>query len=256
MISKEEKPFYVRLSESKNDFFRISFNNEYLSEINKYEKTTFEYRRAILCPTAVSVEKNKIDVMQYVKDTDKSLNFYIPFRHTNQNDSLQGLTICNTMNYAIFFAKKLPLLLTKNNLELWFNIGIGFFYETEFELIKEPEWDDDLTNFIKVKCGINASRKVYDEINDFRKYALNRKNLELTLEYNHSKTIKEENLIKFGIIFAALKHYNEKKFRLINKEEVIENSIRENNLENPVLESYTKVALRLENLCQKERIRY
>ena len=76
--------------------------------------------------------------------------------------------------------------------------------------------------------------------------------------HNHTHIIADsmstkEDLIKFGMIFAATKHYENKTFTLENIGEAKENSLIEDNLKDPIKKSYTKVALKLVDLCKYPR---
>ncbi|HIH32309.1 TPA: hypothetical protein HA235_06400 [Candidatus Woesearchaeota archaeon] len=265
---------FLRLMQ-KDDFFKVAFKPENIADIYKYEDAMNINRRVILEPIRFSNPEDEKEVNKYINDAPKNLVHYICHLHTLQEDPNQGLTICNNMNYAIFFAHTVKMFLTESTRGIWFDTGIGHFYGRPFELINKPDWKDDFTVYIDKLYNTNKEtvfkskeqtlkdkeNVLHNEMEDFRKYVKDRDALTLKLNFEDAKTIYDEvyktitkeDLIKFGMIFAATKHYENKTFTLENIGEAKENSLIEDNLKDPIKKSYTKVALKLVDLCKYPR---
>ena len=265
MVNIISKPFYLRNMESEDDLKRVSFNMQYFPQVEAYFNANHKNRHAIICPAGDSDESSKQTVITWIKRPDLPYVYYVPFDFTDQIDPKQGLTICNTMHDAIYFADTIDVLLNKTMKDVWFDIGIGFFYGNKFQMIEKPTWNDEYTQFLEGLCNADPkkviSRKAIesdkgtlnDKLKDFRTYVNRKDEYEFNIEFEDYKTQTRESLIKFGIIFAALKHLDDKSFKLANKDEALYNSMLEDKETPPILKSYTKVALRLDDIFAGKR---
>ncbi len=226
--------------------YKIDFNPEFLHEVEEILKSEKE-KTTLLCSVRGANKKD-------LKNIEEKRSFlwahdiesYFPNSHNNQKDLYKGLLICNTMAFMIRILDNVTVIHTNKSGGTAFDAGVTESFDKKIHLL-EHENDEPFLNYLKIKSGKEADDSFYRHIQLMKNYIRKNDNIQFEFKHDGIGPIKD-SLFGFGLIYGELKKHPSKQFTILNREELKDISALQSKQDPPILKSYTKVALILEDL--------
>jgi hypothetical protein len=238
---------------TENLLYRIDFDMKHFDKIKSFLNSANNI--VIYCSVREAVGEDIKEVKKFMGLMDSvGVPTYFPFDYNQQKDAYKGLQICNTMAFTTKNAKIATIFHKVKSGGTAFDSGNAEIFDVPI-YIKSSDGQESFLDYLKVRSGDTADDSLYKEIQDKKRFILENDNLEFALVHDDFKTPNKIGLLEFGMIYGALKQYPEKRFKLLNKDELTEYSAQQNEVKpNPIPKSYTKVALILDDLYQGKHI--
>lgn len=240
---KTEKPLY-----------RIDFNMKHFDKIKSFLNET-DKNIVIYCSVRDATGSDIDEVNEFIRIMNAiSIPTYFPFEYNQQKDAYRGLLICNTMSFTTKNAKRAAVFHKKKSGGTAFDSGNAEIFDTPIFIVNS-DVQEPFLDYLKVRAGDKADDSLYKEIQNKKRFIIENDNLEFALAHDDFKTPNKIGLLEFGMIYGALKEFPQKRFELLNKDELKEYSAQQNEVKpKPISKSYTKVALILDDLYQGKHI--
>jgi hypothetical protein len=266
---------WQRVSNTKDLLNRIQFNPEKLDFVDEFFSTNKSLRSVLLCNNSESDS----ELSSFINEESNLFNrkLYIPNVDTFNNDSFNGVIKHNTNRYVIANSSEVLIDYNPEDFDVLFNYGQALYFENILNsencnknsmpdlkiVLMNPneKFNDSVYSFMMGHNSGNSKMdvvlgKIWPQLN-------HRKKVDLILQYCESDNsiredalpkISPESLVAFGMIYAS-----HKPFRLMNREEVYEQTRLESMIKNDDFtltcrpHNYNKMALMLDELYNSRK---